>query len=177
VRVLRVALAYVWNGGLFVHTAKESRSEPTRGHILGTRGHNLAESQGITANVNLQVDAGSSRRPGPVQQFNHDRRLQAPQKRSSRVMSRSRRRSRSRSFCHLPSTRFLAVTPGGGNRDFGPGGLEKTVPRTAFDSRTGEEERNRRSSHQTRYCADFLRLVHDEMLSAARASFSGWLCT
>jgi hypothetical protein len=30
---------------------------------------------------------------------------------------------------------------------------------------------------QTPYCADFLRLVHDEMLSAARASFSGWLCT
>jgi hypothetical protein len=27
------------------------------------------------------------------------------------------------------------------------------------------------------YCADFVRLVHDEMLSAARASFSGWLCT
>jgi hypothetical protein len=27
------------------------------------------------------------------------------------------------------------------------------------------------------YCADFFRLVHDEMLSAARASFSGWLCT
>lgn len=30
---------------------------------------------------------------------------------------------------------------------------------------------------QTPYCADFLPLVHDEMLSAARASFSGWLCT
>ena len=30
---------------------------------------------------------------------------------------------------------------------------------------------------QTPYCADFLRLVHDEMLSAARARFSGWLCT
>jgi hypothetical protein len=30
---------------------------------------------------------------------------------------------------------------------------------------------------QTLYCADFLRLVHDEMLSAARASFAGWLCT
>jgi hypothetical protein len=27
------------------------------------------------------------------------------------------------------------------------------------------------------YCADFVRLVHDEMLSAAKASFSGWLCT
>jgi hypothetical protein len=42
-----------------------------------------------------------------------------------------------RSFRYLPSTRFLAVTPGGGNRDFGPCGHEKTVPRTAFDSRTG----------------------------------------
>ena len=30
---------------------------------------------------------------------------------------------------------------------------------------------------QTPYCADFLRLVHNEMLSAARASLSGWLCT
>jgi hypothetical protein len=60
-------------------------------------------------------------------------------------MSRSRQRSRSRSCRHLPSTRFLAVTRGGGNRDFGPDGAEKTGPRTAFDSRTGEEERNRRS--------------------------------
>jgi hypothetical protein len=60
-------------------------------------------------------------------------------------VSRSQQRSRSRSCRHLPSTRFLAVTRGGGNRDFGPYGAEKTGPRTAFDSRTGEEERNRRS--------------------------------
>src|SRR5271156_1230272 len=65
-------------------------------------------------------------------------------------MSRSRQRSRSRSCRHLPSTRCLAVTPGGGNRDFGPYGAEKTGPRTAFDSRTCEVERNRRAAPRRR---------------------------
>ena len=65
-------------------------------------------------------------------------------------MSRSRQRSRSRSCRHLPSTRCLAFTPGGGNRDFGPYRAEKTGPRTTFDSRTGEEERNRRSATRRR---------------------------
>lgn len=51
---------------------------------------------------------------------------------------------------------------------------EETGPRTAFDARIGQKGE---TAGQTPYCADFLPLVHDEMLSAARASFSGWLCT
>jgi len=40
-----------------------------------------------------------------------------------------------------------------------------------------EPARNNEITGQTSYCADFSRLVHDEMLSSARASFSGWLWT
>lgn len=55
---------------------------------------------------------------GSLQQFNPDRRLRKSAVQSA--ISRSRQRSRSRSCRHLPSTQFLAVTPGGGNRDVGP---------------------------------------------------------
>jgi hypothetical protein len=75
----------------------------------------------------------------------------------------------------LASTRFLAVTPDGGNRDFGPCGARKT--RSANRFRLPDPARKNEIAGQNPYCADFLRLVHDEMLSAARASFSGWLCT
>src|SRR5271163_3058578 len=85
-------------------------------------------------------------------------------------MSRSRQRSRSRSCRHcrqldsVPSRRAAEI---GTSAHMGP---KKPVREPL--SIPGPARKNEIAG-QTPYCADFLRLVHDEMLSAARAGRAG----
>jgi hypothetical protein len=51
----------------------EGRSPQVTGHILGTAGRKPSESQRITIDVFSQLLAGSTSRPGSVQQFNPDK--------------------------------------------------------------------------------------------------------
>jgi hypothetical protein len=86
--------------------------------------------------------------------------VQAPQKRSSGAISRSRPPSRSRSFRHLPSTRFLAVTPGCRNRDFGPMWARKNRCENRFrfpDRQGGTKSQVRLPTVRTSYASSTTR--------------------
>jgi Arm DNA-binding domain len=61
----------------------------------------------------------------------------------------------------IAATRFVAVTPGDGNRDFGPCGAKRPLREPL--SIAGPARKNDIAG-RTPYCADFLRLVHDEMV-------------
>ena len=85
------------------------------------------------------------------------------------TFSQSQRRSRSRSCRHLPSTRFRAVTLGRRKSDRPMWAQKRSAEPLSIPGPARKDE----IAGQMPYYADFLPLVHDEMLSAARARDAG----